>query len=189
MDMDRKSKIKLLAAACLPLVVAGCAADDCLDNRSSLPLAVFYDSDTDGPVMADMLTVYGVGAPGDSLLYDNVSTGKVYLPFRLDSDTTRYVFKYMQYASASQGDDGVVGRNGATVEDNGVPQDTLTFVYKRLPWFAGVACGAIYEFEIEKVAHTSFAIDRIDLLVDVVDNKDRESFRIYFKSIEWDEDD
>lgn len=197
--VSRKT-VSFLAAT---LLMSGCAGTDCLENRSSLPLAGFYGvAPGEAPgaearsVSVSQLTVYGIGAPGDSLLYESATLSEAWLPFRLDSDNTSYVFRYMAYAP-SDDDTTAPGENDAEAPGEAVsplpveliPADTVTFRYVRRPWFADVACGAMYNFEVTGIEHTGFAIDSVVCPKGVITNLPEENLRIYFRMEQEDPDD
>lgn len=197
--VSRQTAFLLWAA----LLMSGCAGTDCLENRSSLPLAGFYGvTPGDAPgaearsVSVSLLTVYGIGAPGDSLLYESATLSEAWLPFRLDIDSTSYVFRYMAYApsgddTAAPGEDAAESPREAAsplpVEQ--IPADTVTFRYVRRPWFADVACGAMYNFEVTGIEHTGFAIDSVVCPKGVITNLPEENLRIYFRMEQEDPDD
>ena len=185
------------------LLMSGCASTDCLDNRSSLPLAGFYavtPGDAPGAeaqsVSVRLLTVYGIGAPGDSLLYESATLSEAYLPFRLDSDCTRYVFRYMAYAPSEDDTTAPGEDDAATARETAlpfpvelIPADTVTFRYVRKPWFADVACGAMYNFEVTEIEHTGFAIDSVVCPKGVITNLPEENLRVYFRMEQEDPED
>lgn len=112
-----KRKICSMSASAVMLAVvalSGCSNDECLDNKNSLPLAGFYSSTTTpASISLDSISIYGIGAPGDSVLHDSVrGLSQSYLPFRIDEGTTRYVIRYLS---------GLLGRYGIA--------DTITFEY------------------------------------------------------------
>lgn len=148
------------------LTLASCATNECYDNKNSLPLAGFYSSEkTPQAVSLDSVTIYGIGAPGDSILHDSVrNLTETYLPFRIDQGQTQYVIKYLG---------GVAGffRVG----------DTITFNYDIVPWFVSAACGAVYNYRITSIETTHFAIDSVTCPLGVIDNVDIENIKIYFK--------
>lgn len=118
-----KRKICSMSASAVMLAVvalSGCSNDECLDNKNSLPLAGFYSSTTTpASISLDSISIYGIGAPGDSVLHDSVrGLSQSYLPFRIDEGTTRYVIRYLS---------GLLGRYGIA--------DTITFEYDPVPFF------------------------------------------------------
>ena len=152
--------------------VGGCSSSECYDNHSALPLAEFYSTETFGKVSVNRLEVYGIGAPGDSVLYYDETLSQAYLPFRLGNDTTRYVFAYLSFLQN--------GDNVSQDVDLG-PRDTITFIYTPKPWFVSPSCGAMYFFEMEKVEHTSFLIDSI-YTDPTITNVNAANIKIFFKS-------
>ena len=80
MRLRAKNNLCLVAVATL-LTLSACISGECLDNKNSLPLAGFYTSSTDPKAISlSGLTVYGYGAPGDSvLLQSGVGVNSLYL--------------------------------------------------------------------------------------------------------------
>lgn len=146
-------------------IVAGCATDDCDGNRNTLPEAGFYANTAAHPKLAiDGLTVFGVGAPGDSLLLDSaVNVSSVPLPFNLDAGSSTFVFRYDQAGGL---------------------EDRVTFCYEAQPYFVSSACGVSYRFHIKGIEHTSQLIDSIAVPGDIITNAEGENIRIYFRYTE-----
>ena len=146
--------------------VSGCSSDECLGNKNSLPLAGFYASELSAEqITLDSLTIYGIGAPGDSLLHDSVrSLAETYLPFRIDTDTTAYVIRYLQQPLGAYG-----------------VADTIVFRYDIVPVFVSAACGAMYEYHIRSISHTSYIIDSVTCPSGEITNLNSENIKIYFR--------
>lgn len=155
-----------------PAVVAGlsllasCSSNECLENKNSLPLAGFYSSDSvPQQISIDSISVFGIGAPGDSILHDSVrSLSQTYLPFRIDQGQTRYVIRYLG---------GMLGIYHIA--------DTITFNYDIIPWFVSAACGAVYDYKITSIETTHNIIDSVTCPMGVIDNTDTENLKIYFR--------
>ena len=144
------------------IIIAGCSGSECYDNHSALPLAGFYSYPYEQKISLNRVTIYGVGAPGDSMLYYQQNLSEAYLPFRLDSDTTTYVFEYPP-----------------AVEGADVFTDSVTFIYNRKPWFVSPACGAMYFYEIKEVKHTHLLIDSIATDATIT-NANSQNIKIFF---------
>ena len=157
----------VLAVTMSVSVLTSCS-EECTDNKNALPLAGFYSSETPAEkVSVSGLEVYGLGAPNDSILSPGSETkGEVYLPFRIDSDTTAYVFRY-SYTEA-----------GDSIPK--VMADTVTFVYSRTPRFVNVECGVSYNFGIRDIVTKGELIDSVTCPMGYIDNADIENLRIYF---------
>lgn len=164
---DRAARHLMLPAA-IALVLAGvaCSNDECLENKNSLPLAGFYSSEAvPVAISVDEVSIYGIGAPGDSVLHDSVrSLRQSYLPFRIDQESTSYVIRYLQ---------GELGELGIA--------DTVTFNYEIMPWFVSSACGAVYEYRMRDIETTHYVIDSVTCPGGIIDNKNVENLRIYFR--------
>jgi hypothetical protein len=111
------------------------------------------------------LSIGGVDAPNDSLILDNTSASEVYLPFRAGYDTTQFYFHY-----------------NLTGIDDTAYNDTLSFTYNRLPYFASSDCGAMYRYEITEFTTTHHLIDSIALVDSCITNVDRETIKIFFRT-------
>lgn len=154
------------------MLLAGCSSDECYENKNSLPLAGFYSSDSiPKEISIDYVSIYGIGAPGDSVLHDSVSGLKEsYLPFRIDQEQTTYVIQYLQ---------GILGRLRVA--------DTITFDYEIKPWFESKACGASYRYVMRNIHTTHHVIDSVTCPTGEIDNKNAVNLRIYFRVAEEEE--
>lgn len=147
-------------------VIQGCASDECEGNKNSLPLAAFMSSALEPQsVSIDSLSIYGIGAPGDSILLDSaVNVSQTFLPFRIDEGSTTYVIQYLQKLLASQD-----------------MRDTLTFTYDIVPQFVSSACGAIYFYDNVRVSHTTHFIDSVSCPDGRITNANITNIFIYFR--------
>ncbi len=161
--------MRLLPIGCIPIIlgleVSSCSTEECYDNQSSLPLAGFYSSAaTPQAITIDSISVWGIGAPGDSMLLDSaINVSRLYLPFRIDSQTTSYVFRNVAR-----------GASGAMA-------DTVSFCYNTVPEFVSEACGVIYRYEDVKASTTTHFIDSVSCPTGLIDNVSTENLKIYFK--------
>ena len=161
----------LTAAALLVALLGACVADECLDNQNTLPLAGFYKtSEPSKDYTVQGLEVYGLGAPGDSVLLDRRSVSEVQLPFRLSESSTTYVFSY-------------------DTEEYPAPEfnDTITFRYKAEPFFVSSACGVSYRFQIEAIDYTTHAIESVSCPEGVITNVAKRNINIYFRDTQTQE--
>lgn len=150
-------------------MVWGCSTDECLQNKTALPYAGFYSSGTEEhasqPIAIDSLQVTGYQSPGDSVLFDGKTAIRdLYLPFRIDHDTTTYLFRYMQKELVAI--DAV---------------DTIRFIYNRNARFVSSACGVSYVYEIKNIEHTTLFIDSVICPMHEINNMDIENLKIYFR--------
>lgn len=172
MKSFRNTLPKILFAALITLLGASCS-DDCSENQNALPLAGFYSS-TGAEVSVDSLRVVGLGAPGDSVLYaGSGAITQLYLPFRVTSDTTTYLFGALPRMVLD------------TVTDEMIslpvpPPDTVTFIYSRTPVFVSEECGVSYRFDIRKIRCRGLMIDSVTCPMGYIDNVNAQNLRIYF---------
>lgn len=155
----------LLALSIVSIIwLAACSNNGCEQNSSSLPLAGFYSSQTKSAITVDSLTVYGVGAPGDSAIIRNQSSTKqVYLPFDVDTTSSRFVIQYNQQSLA-----------GIT--------DTVTVDYECVPFFYSKDCGAFYVFNVQSLSVSHNLIDSIQITTPRIDNTNVENIKIFFRT-------
>lgn len=169
MKVDRIIR-KIIGPALFIGIVVGittaCTNTECYDNKNSLPLAGFYSSEKiPASIALDSITILGVGVPGDSILQDSVrGLSQVYLPFRIDQNSTTYEIQYLA----------------------GVPgifhlKDYITFNYEIKPMFVSTACGAVYYYEITSIEHTDVFIDSVTCPSGVITNANMENLKIYFR--------
>lgn len=161
--------LPVIVAVLAIFLMASCSGTECYENHSALPLANFFSSQTRQKISIQRLEIYGIGAPGDSVLYTPATLSDAYLPFRLWEDTTSYVFAYH---SLSDGQD----------EDNSaVPSDTITFCYTPKEWFVSPACGAMYFYEMKEVRHTNLLIDSVSFNP-LITNENIANIQIFFNN-------
>lgn len=163
-----KESVRVVVAAFAVTAIAmlsGCNSSGCTDNKSSIPLAGFYSYETLAAISVNKISIGGVDAPDDSLIINNSSASEVYLPFRAEFDETRFYIHYHQRGI-----------------DDPAYNDTLTFRYDRVPYFASEECGAMYKYEITEFTSTYHLIDSISLVDAVITNADLEKIRIFFRT-------
>ena len=163
-------KLPIIMIGTLTAVAAGCSTSECYDNHSALPLASFYSAVSQQSVSIQRLSVWGIGAPDDSILYTPQNLSQAYLPFRIWQDTTQYVFSY----------NGLLPDSIASMYPEMVPKDTVTFIYKPKEWFVSPSCGAMYFYDMDTVKHTSFLIDSI-AYNEVITNENVTNMKFFFK--------
>ena len=158
--MRRTESLSLLAIV-LSALLAGCANKECYDNQNTLPLARFFSMQTRRQMQLSATTVYGVGAPHDTLIADSATLEQVCLPLRPDAAETRFVFRY---------------------ESEGAPEaDTLAFRYQARPWFASEQCGVVYYYHIDSIGHTRHLIDSVAVPGMLITNAHRPNIEIYLR--------
>lgn len=153
------------ATAVAAALSGGCNTSGCTDNKASIPLAGFYSNETLTAISLSQISIGGVDAPNDSLILSNSSASQVYLPFRADTDVTRF---YIHYHSS-----GI---------DDPAYNDTLTFSYRRIPYFASEECGAMFRYLVGELSATRHLIDSVALVDTMITNADRETIRIFFRT-------
>ncbi len=153
----------------LPLFM-GCNSTGCLENRSSIPKAGFYNSD-DRQISLDSVSITGVGVEGN-LPINTIGSAisSISLPMRSTMNNTTWEFGYKWKYLAG-----------------GTLSDTISFDYESSPYFASEECGVIYRYHITEMRHTTNLIDSIILVDSLITNIDTEQIRIYFRTQTTDE--
>lgn len=162
--MHAKSLTALLSSLVLSLVLVSCS-DTCGENMNTIPLAGFYSAgDSQTLLRMDSLEVRGLNAPGDSVLsYPWESKSELMLPFKIDADTTTYIFSQ---------------------HINGISrQSTVMFIYSRTPRFDSYECGVSYLFDIKDIMCTGSLVDSVVCPKGFIDNANIQNLRIYFANL------
>ena len=164
--MSMKSPLLPLALVWAVLTLVACTNDSCYDNGSSLPLAQCCVGGSQQTVPG--LTIMGIGAPGDSLLADSSSLSEIYLPLRASTGTTSYSISRW------------VGIGTPMAKEL---HDTLTIHYQAIAYFHSIECGAMYNFDINQVTHTTHGIDSVVMMTTHITNSRTPALRIHFTDL------
>lgn len=157
-----------LFVASLSAGMVSCSNDMCYDNHNALPLASLYSSSAPTKeISVDSISVWGIGAPNDSLLLDTArNVQQIYLPFRIDDTSTSFVLRY-----------DAVRRLSPTA-----PNDTLSFTYQPVPVFESQACGVFYRFDNVRIDYTTHFIDSVVCPEGYIDNRPAANLQIFFRT-------
>ena len=168
--MKIASRIFITISVAAGFLITGCSGNECYDNHSAIPLAAFFNSASKQPVTLNKIEIYGIGAPGDSLLYTPQNMSQAYLPFRIWEDTTSYVIAYAENVPDSI----------ATKYPELLPSDTVTFIYTPTEWFSSPGCGAMYYFKMKEVKHSSFLLDSVSY-DEIITNENIVNVKMFFR--------
>ena len=158
--MTTFTRLFLLAVA-LVVAAQACTDDGCSENTNSVPQAGFYESGSrNKQISLTKLTVRGIGAPGDSGIIDTQTVNSVYLPLRLSTGKSQFVFDYY---------------------GDSLVNDTLTLSYKAVPYFVSKECGAMYNFEVSGMECTKHEIDSVVMPHPTLTNAEGVKIKIYVK--------
>lgn len=162
--MSRPSRLLKTLTPVIPMLITATACSDtCTENKNAVPLAGFYASGSGiaDRISVDSVEVIGAGMPADSALSAaSVRKDELYLPFRIDSDTTTYIF--------------------AERRRDAPRESTVRFIYSRTPRFVSVECGVSYIFDIRKIVCEGTLIDSVVCPTGFIDNTNAENIRIFF---------
>lgn len=161
--MGKILKLLLLTVACVAAVLS-CTPSTCDENSTAIPLACFYASESKRSISLDSLTVYGVGAPGDTVIMYNGTGTQVYLPLRMNANNCQFVFHHEAVAFSDTR-----------------YNDTLTINYNPIPYFSSMDCGAMYYYDVMDYEYSTNLVDSVRIITDRFTNADIETVQIYFR--------
>ena len=164
--MALKGKLYVILSLLATLVsMVGCGSSGCYENRSSIPTARLYAyNNPTQTITADSLSLYGIGQPSGELLLDCARrVSAMTMPLRNDADTTQFVIRYDAKAFS-------LSRYN----------DTLTWIYRRYPYFISGDCGVVFNYAIDTLYYTRNMLDSVAVMVDEVTNQDQETIRLYY---------
>ena len=157
------TRILPIALIALAVCCASCSDDSCTDNGSGVPLAAFYVGDSQQAI--SRLSIMGIGAPGDSLLASHATVNEAYLPLRVSATSTSYALWR------------------TSTDSTVIVRDTLTLTYQPVEYFHSIECGAMYNFEVQDISHTTHGIDSVVMLTPLVTNSRTPALRIHFTNL------
>ena len=147
-----------LVAICVMASINSCNNDNCIGNSNGIPLAGFYQGNKSATIKN--LTLFGIGAPGDSAILTKTDASTAYLPLRITATSCQYVLDY---------------------NNDEIANDTITFNYDVIPYFESHECGAMYNFKINTCQYTRNAIDSIATPETVINNDDIVTIKIFMQ--------
>ena len=62
-------------------------------------------------------------------------------------------------------------------------RDTVTLTYQPIEYFHSIECGTMYNFDIQRISHTTHGIDSVVLLTPLVTNARTPALRIHFTTL------
>lgn len=155
----------------VPMLVASCASDGCTNTDPCVPIAQFYDSSTESTISVDSVSIYGIGAPGDSMIVSCSTVSSFNLPLRTSVTHTDYVIHYDQ----SDLNDPLLN-------------DTISFDYVINPVFDNNECGVYFSFDITAYSCTSHLVDSIDVPYSHISNLGVTAVKLFMKTQTTDDD-
>lgn len=149
----------------LAAILHSCNDAGCMDNRSSIPFAQFYNKgDLRATISIDSITIYGIDQKNDSLIVDSArSLSSVSLPFRNNDSITQFVLQY----------------NYAWNRDR-KSNDTLTFAYRPYVFFASIDCGVMFNYTLTEHQYTRHILDSVVVVTPEITNQNTENIKLVF---------
>ena len=165
--MTKMARVMVAVASVAMLsLLSACGSDGCTSNTASIPLAQLYSSSTLKAIAVDSISVYGIGAPGDSMIVRcGRSISQFTMPLRTTVDETKYVIHYDQKALSDE-------RNN----------DTITLRYKTDAMFDSKECGVVYAFEVSDFYYTRHLIDSMAMPYNRITNLTSVAVQLYMRT-------
>jgi hypothetical protein len=131
---------KILTFFVIFILLSGCNADDiCLSNQNALH-ADFFSMETKERVAMLRTTIWGLGMPEDSTIYNDEPVSKMFLKLSFDKDTTSFIIMRQTI------------------------KDTIHFVHSKKLDFVSRKCGFTFNFKIDTVYFTGIFIDSVAVI-------------------------
>lgn len=150
--------------ALLTLSIVGCGNTGCQETISVNARCSFYGKSDRRPFTFDSITVYGIGASGDSILYRR-ATGQsfVKLPLRKLTGESAYVFHFQ-------------GAGGGVIDQ----RDTLHLYHENINHFISEDCGAVVRHRVDSLSYTRHYLDSLVVAKPSIINLDEENIILLF---------
>lgn len=155
-DPGRPLPYYILLACLLVIVTHSCTPESCYEDAISQVKAGFYQTGTGANLVADTVTVHGIGL--DSTFIHKKSAKLGGFNFPLDASATSSSFAFII--------------NGIT--------DTVTFMYSSFPHLISKECGYAMFHTIESYVSTNHLIDTIIIRNRNITIPYEENIRIFF---------
>lgn len=153
--MNKLTGLSVLIVGCATF--ASCGADGCDEPMTVNAGVTFVNKQTQAIALTEV-TVSGVGAPNDSILYNKVTNVKsVDLPLRITGETTSYAFKFKAINPDTQ----------EAIYIN----DTLHINYTNTNYFISEDCGCLVFHTLKSVDYTKHLIDSAYIYQPEITNK------------------
>lgn len=168
----KRCALLILSLAMLTVLLGSCSTDSCPQNRATLPLAGFYNSEGK-KIGLDSLLIYGIGGEVDSAIaaVPGTKISEVYLPMQPGSPHTIWVISYKEKNL-----------------DFKALNDTLTLRYTSEPYFASKDCGVVMYYHLTSLSHTCHLVDSVAVTDSLFNNYDFERMKIFFHTAESSEE-
>lgn len=157
-----------LIALCISfsMVLVSCLNEEVCEDVSTVPVRIgFYATDTvnetPSPISISNISVFGLGQ--DSIIYENVSiVSQMELPLNSTIDSCAYIFR------------------SSFFDDNRYfVDDTLWFVYNRLPNLISMECGFTTFYELTDLRYSRNLIDSVAIDDSNITNSLNEHIKIF----------
>lgn len=158
-----KHIVAIVVAVIVALTVLSCNNDTCNEGTRALLKTGLYRAGTTTTLTVDSLSVYGAGAPGDTMVVDTSAVSQFRLPLRPNVTECKFIVDYCAKAYTDI-------------------HDEITINYEPIPYFVSHECGAMFYFRINNVSYTTAIIDSVAVTDSLITNIDKVSMQIFLRT-------
>jgi hypothetical protein len=133
-----------------------CTPSACIGETTAFLKGGFYKTGTSTPLVADSVTIYGVGKDSAKIYSNTLKVSLIQLPLNASSETCSFVMKI----------------NSTT--------DTLTFKYSSYPHMISKECGVTFFYTLESCKWSGSIIDTINIRNNNITTLNEENIRIFY---------
>jgi hypothetical protein len=138
------------------LLLFSCTMQPCYEQTTSFLIASFYKTGTDTPVIADSITVFGIGKDTARIYDKSLKVSLIKLPLDASSETCGFVVKI----------------NTIT--------DTLKFTYSSYPHLISKECGITFYHYLDSYKVSGTTVDTIIIRNNNITTFNVENIRIFY---------
>jgi hypothetical protein len=135
---------------------SSCTPSACIGETTAFLKGGFYKSGTSTPLVADTVTIYGVGKDSSKIYSNSLKVSLIQLPLDASSGTSSFVMKI-----------------NSTI-------DTLTFKYSNYPHLISKECGVTFFYILESCKWRGSIIDTINIKNNNITTFNEENIRIFY---------
>lgn len=166
--------LAIVAATSSMMLIASCQIGVCTDNKTSIPCAEFFN-EQNKEISLTKVSIRGEGAVDDAELYtSDQSLSTIYLPLKATAKESTFIFHYA-------GNDSIDKETGEKIIDTRF-DDKVSLYYSATPYFAGEECGAMYNYYLNDIRHTSNLIESIEITNPFVTNNGAVGIKIFMRT-------
>ena len=135
---------------------SSCTPSACIGETTAFLKGGFYKTGTSTPLVADTVTIFGVGKDSSKIYSNSLKVSLIQVPLDASSDSCSFVMKI----------------------NNTI--DTLTFKYSSYPHLISKECGVTFFYILESCRWKGSIIDTINIRNNNISTFNEENIRIFY---------